>query len=106
MYPIEIFLMVVAIDGLLSAYATISKGTDYYKDVVALGFACFLSVYLALVSIAGTAIDCAGNPIMDDGLMWIFIIIAVIQGIFVMMELIEAYEEHLHNKATGRNPPL
>ena len=106
MYPIEIYLMVAAIDGVLTIFSMLEKGTGYYEDLfgvsnivnmVALGVADFLSIYLALVSVSGTA-SLNGVPIMDDGLMWIWMILAVIQGIFILLEIMEAYVEHLHGK--------
>lgn len=98
MYPVDIYLVIIAIDGLLSIFAVFAKGSDYYKDIAALAFASFLSVYLAMASVSGTAMGSDGTPIMDDGLMWLFIIIATIQGIFLLLELVEAYEEHVAGK--------
>jgi hypothetical protein len=111
MYPIEIFLAILVIDGVLSIYSIMDKGSGSYREmlgfsnivnIIALGFATFLSVYLALVSVSGTA-SLNGIPVMDDGLMWIFIVIAVIQGVFVLMELLEAYAEHLAGKEEKGN---
>ena len=103
MYPIDIYLMFVAIDGLLCIFSVFAKGSDYYKDIAALAFATFLSVYLGLVSVSGTATDMLGIPIQDDGLMWLWYIIAVIQGVFLLMELVEAYEEHIAGKQDRGN---
>ena len=107
MYPIEIFQAILVIDGLLTVYGILSKGADYWKNIVALGFATFLSVYLATVSISGTAFvysaitnstSLATQAISDDGLMWIFYIIATIQGIYTLVEGAEAYELYIARK--------
>jgi len=139
MYPIWIYILIVVIDCILTLVSLIHLGNESYRDmlgfsnvvsIVALGFAGFLSVYLALVSVSGTAyvyaesnnftyvINTTGNttnttmvgtpgvamqPIMDDGLMWIWYIIAAIQGIFVMLEILEAYAEHIAGKEDRGN---
>jgi glucan phosphoethanolaminetransferase (alkaline phosphatase superfamily) len=105
-------------------------GFSNITSIVVLGLATFLSVYLALASVSGTtyayassnnftyAINTTGNttnvtmvgnpgvatsPIMDDGLMWIWYLIAVIQAIFVLLEILEAYAEHLAGKEERGN---
>lgn len=56
MYTIEVFLAILAIDGILTLYAVMAKGSDYYKDIAAIIFAGFLSCYLALVCVSGTVV--------------------------------------------------
>jgi hypothetical protein len=106
MYPIEIYLMIAVIDGGLSLFSLLEKGMGDYQDlfgisnivnIVALIIADFLSVYLALVSVSGTA-TLNGIPMQDGGLMWIWMIIAVVQGVFILLELMEAYVEHLNGQ--------
>ena len=141
MYTIEVFLAILAIDGILTLYAVLAKGSDYYKDIAAIIFAGFLSCYLALVCVSGTVVyyndnvsdvltlqtnetfamdpsvgvdtdsntthsryTYAPNHVMqDDGLMWIFIIIATIQGYFALLMGIEAYNEYVAGKADREN---
>lgn len=142
MYTIEVFLAILAIDGILTLYAVVAKGSDYYKDIAAIIFAGFLSCYLALVCVSGTVVYyndnvsdvfvtntnmtyppgeavrydleynnsryaytyAAPNRVMqDDGLMWIFIIIAVIQGYFALLMGIEAYNDYVAGKADREN---
>ena len=143
MYTIEVFLAILAIDGILTLYAVLAKGSDYYKDIAAIIFAGFLSCYLALVCVSGTVVyyndnvsdvlaiqtnetfppgthpdvevdvvfntthydyAYAPNPVMqDDGLMWIFLIIAVIQGYFALLMGIEAYNDYVAGKVEREN---
>lgn len=125
MYPIEIFLAILVIDGLLCVYAVVDNGAKYYKNIIAWGLACFLSIYLAIVSVAGTVsiqtmqiknmtvqnltanssavvntVYTYNPPVVmqDDGLMWIFYILAGIQGFLILLAILEAYEEHLNGK--------
>jgi hypothetical protein len=103
MYPLELFLGVMAIDGAVTLYALMHHGADYYKDIGAWVFAVFLSGYLALGAVSGTAYIYSTSSlttlaIQDDGLMWIFILIMFAQIILGALELLEAYEEHQTNK--------
>jgi hypothetical protein len=106
MFPIEIYLAIILIDGLLTVYGVVSVGVDYWKNIVALFFAGFLSVYIAMVSVAGSAYVYATNqtisvstlPIQDDGLMWIFYMFATAQGIYLFVEGVEAYELYIHKR--------
>ena len=110
MFPIEIYLAIIVLNGLLTLYGVISVGVDYWKNIVALFFAGFLSVYLALVSVAGSAYVYAANqtasvstlPIQDDGLMWIFYMFATAQFIYLFVEGVEAYELYIHKKNEKR----
>ena len=140
MYTIEVFLAILAIDGILTLYAVLAKGSDYYKDIAAIIFAGFLSCYLALVCVSGTVVYYNDSPLsvrtlytnasyppgevkydleynqtvsnytyrpnhvmQDDGLMWIFLIIATIQGYFALLMSIEAYNDYVAGKADREN---
>ena len=127
MYTIEIFLAILAIDGIVSAYALIDKGAAFYKDIAAWVVSCVLSVYLANVAVSGTVqyftmqiqnitvqnltenvtntIYTYHNPylLQDDGLMWIFYILAICQAILGALAILDAVENHLANKSDKEN---
>jgi hypothetical protein len=94
------------------------KNSDYYKDLIALGAATFITLYLAIAAVSGTVILSSSHVqtiatvgdtstvvyapatvIQDDGLMWIGVIIAVIQGLFLMFEIVETVEDYYAQKA-------
>jgi hypothetical protein len=119
MYPIAIYLAVGLIDIGFTIYGVLGRGADYYKDLIALGVATFITVYLALAATSGTVIvsdghvmisseDGLGNTtttysdpsiMQDDGLMWIGFVIAAIQGIFLLFEIVETVEDYYAQKA-------
>jgi hypothetical protein len=118
MYSLGIFLFIAFIDVALTLYAILKKGADYYKDLIALAAATFITVYLAIAAVSGTVILSSSHVqtiatvgdtstvvyapatvIQDDGLMWIGIIIAVIQGIFLLLEIVETVEDYYAQKA-------
>jgi hypothetical protein len=98
MFPIEIYITIIAIDGLLTLYAVSVRNTDeWWINTVAYIMSAFFSVYLALVSVSGSAVQ-SGVPLEDAGLMWIFIIVAVIQGILAVVDLLGAHEDYVDEK--------
>jgi hypothetical protein len=103
MFPIEIYIAILVIDGLLTLYGVIFTGTEYWKNIVSLALATFFTVYIALISISGTVTYYDGSLIQDDGLMWIFFIIAAIQGIYTLIESAESYELYILKKEDKKN---
>ena len=119
MYPLGVYLFIGVIDAAVTIYSISSKGTQYYKDLIALGIATFLTVYLAIAAVSGTVIISDGHAItsfddglgntttayttpvvmQDDGLMWIGIIVAAIQGLFLLFEIVETVEDYYAQKA-------
>jgi hypothetical protein len=118
MYSLGIYLCIAFIDIVLTVYAVLKKNADYYKDLIALGAAAFITVYLALAATSGTVILTSSHvqtiatvgdtstvvyapPIVmqDDGLMWIGFVIAAIQGIFLLFEIVETVEDYYAQKA-------
>lgn len=99
MYPIEIYFLVAIVDILLTLYAeTMSGLVDFWKDITAQLIATFLTFYLASVSISGTVTYNGTALLQDDGLMWILIIAGVVQSIYMLISIIEAYEEYKSGK--------
>jgi hypothetical protein len=98
MYSIGIFLFIAVIDVLFTNYALSEKGADYYKDLIALGIATFLTVYLALAASSGTVMLTATTYLMDAGLMWIGFIIATAQGFILLLEVIETVQDYYAQK--------
>ena len=118
MYSLGIYLCIAFIDIVLTIYAVMKKNSDYYKDLIALGAATFITLYLAIAAVSGTVILSASHVqtiatigdtstvvyapptvIQDDGLMWIGIIVAVIQGLFLLFEIVETVEDYYAQKA-------
>lgn len=105
MYSENIFLFVAVIDILLTFYAVSSKKSDYYKDLIALGLATFLSVYLAQAAASGVVIlngPTTQSYLMDAGLMWIGYLIAVCQGFILLLEGIETVQDYYAQKKMAR----
>lgn len=102
MYPVGIFLFVAVIDMFLTWYGVVEKGADYYKDIIALSFATFITLYLALASVSGTVLlTSAPTYLQDNGLMWLGILVAFAQGVITLFEIMEAvqdYREQQHAK--------
>ena len=98
MYPSGIFLFIAVIDMFMTWYGVVEKGADYYKDLIALGVATFLTVYLSLASVSGTVMITTSSFMQDDGLMWIGFIIATAQGLFTLMEILEAVQDYRTQK--------
>lgn len=94
MYTASIFLFIGVIDVLLTWYAVTNKGVDYYKDLMALGLATFLTVYLAYSSAAGVVMITDTGYLMDGGLMWIGYLIAAAQGFILILEVIETVQDY------------
>ena len=118
MYSLGIYLCIAFIDIVLTVYAMWKKGADYYKDLIALGAAVFITLYLAMAAVSGTVILTSSHvqtiatvgdtstvvyapPVVmqDDGLMWIGIIVATIQGFFLAFEIVETVEDYYAQKA-------
>lgn len=101
MYSVGIFLFVAVIDIFMTWYGVVEKGADYYKDLVALFIATFLSLYLAICSVSGTVmLTDAPTYLQDDGLMWIGILIAMAQAVFLLVEIVEAVQDYKEQKRT------
>jgi hypothetical protein len=99
MYSVGIFLFIAVIDIFMTWYAVVEKGADYYKDLVALFIASFLSMYLAICTVSGTVMMTSAPTFLDDaGLMWIGIIVAAAQGVFLLVEIVEAVQDYREQK--------
>jgi len=95
MYPVGIFLFIAVIDMFLTWYGVVENGADYYKDLVAVSIATFLSVYLAVASVSGTVLlTSEPSYLLDNGLMWIGILIATAQGYITVMAIMEAIQDY------------
>jgi len=104
MYPLELFILVAVVDIIITVYAIVMRGPNYFKVMGAWILATFITVYLALSIISGSAFIYSSTTlqtsvVQDDGLMWILIIIAVAQALLGLMEIIESYEEYQMNKS-------
>ena len=93
MYPVGVFLFLAVIDMFMTWYGVVEKGADYYKDLIALGIAAFMTVYLSLACVSGTVMLTDTTQLNDAGLMWLGFIIAIAQGIILLLEYIEARED-------------
>jgi arginine exporter protein ArgO len=104
MYPVGVFLFIAVIDMFLTWYGVVENGADYYKDIIAMSIATFLSVYLAVASVSGTVLlTSSPTYLQDNGLMWIGILVAVAQGYITVMAIMEAvqdYREQRHARLT------
>jgi arginine exporter protein ArgO len=99
MYPVGVFLFVAVIDMFLTWYGVVENGADYYKDLIAVSIATFLSVYLAVASVSGTVLlTSAPSYLQDAGLMWLGIIVATAQGYITVMAIMEAVEDYRDQK--------
>src|SRR5512138_1485503 len=99
MYTTDIYLFIGVVDILLTIYAVLAKGTDYYKELIALFIAGILSVYLGVAATTGTVILSDSNGYLNDaGLMWVGIIIAATQGFFLLMEFLEERQARKEEK--------
>jgi arginine exporter protein ArgO len=99
MYSVGVFLFIAVIDVFMTWYGVVEKGSDYYKDLIALFLATFLSLYLAICSVSGTVLlTSAPTYLQDDGLMWIGILIAVAQGFVLLLEIVEAVQDYKEQK--------
>ena len=61
MYSLGIYLCIAFIDIVLTIYAVMKKNSDYYKDLIALGAATFITLYLAIAAVSGTVILSASH---------------------------------------------
>jgi hypothetical protein len=98
MYSLALYLFLALIDINLTWYAVFEKGSDYYKDLIALGIATFISVYMAVAASSGTVMLSSTTYLSDAGLMWIGIIIAVAQGFILLLEIIETIQDYYAQK--------
>lgn len=98
MYSLGLYLFLAFIDINLTWYAMFEKGADYYKDLMALGLATFITVYLAVAAASGTVLLSSTTQLEDAGLMWIGIIIAVAQGFILVLEIIETIQDYYAQK--------
>lgn len=99
MYPVGIFLFIAVIDMFLTWYGVVENGADYYKDLIAVSIATFLSVYLAIASVSGTVLlTSLPSYLQDDGLMWIGILVAAAQGYITLMAIMEAIQDYRDQK--------
>ena len=95
MYSVDIYLFIAILDLVLTLYAVGNKNADYYKDLFAMGLATFLTVYLSYAAAAGVVLLDGTTRLQDGGLMWIGYLIAFIQGVFLLLEILETIQDYL-----------
>ena len=120
MYPLEIYIVMIVINIALFLYMIYDLKNLKYGNIISGGLASFIAMYLALVSVSGTievgtrvamfnTTDAnyttitylAPDLMQDDGLMWFWIIIAVIQTIITVYLTLEAHDEWQLSKNAG-----
>ena len=109
MYPIELFVFMAAVDIGLTVFAVTNKNTDYYKDLIALGLATFITVFLSQSIISGSVFVYSGDSsgitmsyIQDAGLMWIGYLLAGCQGFILLLEGVETVQDYFAQKNMKR----
>lgn len=98
MFPVGVYLFLAFIDINLMWYAMFEKGADYYKDLMALGIATLITVYMSVAATSGTVMLSSTEVMHDPALMWIGIIIAVAQGFIFCIEVLETIVDYYANK--------
>ena len=98
MYSLGLYIMLAIIDINLTWFAVADKGSEYWKDLVAWMIATLLTAVMAQAAVSGTVILSDGTYLNDPGLMWLGYLIATCQGIYFLVELIEAAQVYKDEK--------
>lgn len=109
MYPLDVYEILAMVDVVVFLYAFIDINQRYYGNIIALGVSALLSFYLAITSISGTVVVNYASTtttggidnLQDPGLMWFWILIAIIQTVFTIYLVYDAYIEYADEKANN-----
>jgi hypothetical protein len=120
MFPISVYVLLIVIDILLFIYMLIDFRNLKYGNIIAGVIASLLAFYIAMISVSGTIVIDNGPPaidtsitnmttvtyptpnlLQDDGLMWFWILVGVIQSIVTLLMGAEAYDEWAERGFSG-----
>jgi hypothetical protein len=107
MYPLDIYEIMAMVDVVVFLYAFIDINQKFYGNIIALGVSSLLSYYIAIASISGTVVVNYASTtttggidmLQDSGLMWFWLLFAIIQTMFTLYLSYDAYIEYSNDKA-------